>query len=604
MTINIIARNKCILNVDVTGMQQLALNSVSGLLYYNIIDTHDYVEVLLFQNGQGVKHKLAINQEFSAYPGLSSDSISEILNQALINVTHNNNDRFASYDPYTGKWTFNYTITACTYKLRYMLGITQIPKNQHDISDTVAVFSGTPYFFVMCDKLNSPMRYNWQYSNNANTYAANKNIVSITQNAFSITGPFALQGGQFMIDGGLLKNATFSIVGMWGEDVELSFDALWSFSLMPAEVPTMHDTFLQQLAMKQQELQGGGPGPGTGPGPGPDDDNDNPNDITPSENPDDSVPPSDSKPPPKPDYYVVTKRGWMKHSQLRAPKPVNFIIKGGSKGVPLKWLQVMNTQKQIGNKVQDAIDKVQDTIDKVNDINVKVDKGIKYGNRLKQDFSKDFRNLNDQVKNLGDKINDMEDIAEHFMEDIVDDHHELKKKIETLSLLNTSQKQEESIEEKPSEEEDEKTEIEPQSIDFEESPVKQIQPIRSEERHKNKDKQIPSDKEINITSELRHQNEQKEKQLIQQVQPLQKPKTESRQSNQQASEIQKITPLLTKKEENTDSIDSNAYMTILEERREENKTNNSTDTNPVTTNDQNKTNDDPNKTSNNSNCRI
>ena len=264
----------------------------------------------------------------------------------------------------------------------------------------------------------------------------------------------------------------------------------------------------------------------------------------------------------------------------------------------------MNTQKQIGNKVQDAIDKVQDTIDKVNDINVKVDKGIKYGNRLKQDFSKDFRNLNDQVKNLGDKINDMEDIAEHFMEDIVDDHHELKKKIETLSLLNTSQKQEESIEEKPSEEEDEKTEIEPQSIDFEESPVKQIQPIRSEERHKNKDKQIPSDKEINITSEPRHQNEQKEKQLIQQVQPLQKPKTESRQSNQQASEIQKITPLLTKKEENTDSIDSNAYMTILEERREENKTNNSTDTNPVTTNDQNKTNDDPNKTSNNSNCRI
>ena len=141
------------------------------------------------------------------------------------------------YDSTFSKFKFNCTIAECTHNFKYVLGIANLPKNAEfntSYSDFIPVMNGSPYLFIECDKLYSPLRYCWQTKPAAPTkYASVQKIVSISNNNFYVMQPFSLGGNQFKVNGNELRDICFKIVGMYGEAIEFASDLLWSFDLSP-----------------------------------------------------------------------------------------------------------------------------------------------------------------------------------------------------------------------------------------------------------------------------------------------------------------------------------------------------------------------------------
>lgn len=172
------------------------------------------------------------------------------------------NCEILEYKDEFSKFEFKCVIEDCSDRFKYLLGISKLPKlfeGTKPYSDVVPIFNGSPYLFIECDKLYSPIRYVWQTDpkiQNAENqrhlkYPAVKKTVSVTYNCYYLNNPFNLSGNQFKVNGNDLCDINFRIVGLWGEDIEFASDLLWTFELN--QLPEEDFSNLPGLIPKEEE---------------------------------------------------------------------------------------------------------------------------------------------------------------------------------------------------------------------------------------------------------------------------------------------------------------------------------------------------------------
>ena len=242
--ISIIAKDTCELNVDVQGEYGVFLSQIQGMYNTTLLDSDDFFE---WEGGR--------------YP--AQGSTCDFYSQASIDAS-TFYDYLVNKDPsikdvidfkdsdYKYKYKFKKTITNCSNRFKYLLGIRNLPikvpagAQEKDYVDTdrMPTFTGSPYIFIICEGLKSTSRYVWQKESNLQNkdrqmamYASTKNIVSVNANQFTLTMPFQLNGGEFQCNGNDLHNVKFKMIGMYEEAIPIFNEVLWSFQLAKIEPP-------------------------------------------------------------------------------------------------------------------------------------------------------------------------------------------------------------------------------------------------------------------------------------------------------------------------------------------------------------------------------
>ena len=218
MNINIISNNRCCLKMDLIGNYQLSLNGVSGMFNIVLLNSDDYIKV-----GDDV-----LINGFDEYNLIDASILETIVNEKR--------NSLLSFNTYSNKFTFNESITDCSTRFKYLLGIKSFPSS---CSDVVASFNGSPYLFISTTQLSTPMRYSWQTKPDIDdNYAAIKNIVSVNLNTFNFNFPFSLVGSSFIADDSQLKEVNFIITGLYDEEILFSNDIIYNFTLNQIQTPS------------------------------------------------------------------------------------------------------------------------------------------------------------------------------------------------------------------------------------------------------------------------------------------------------------------------------------------------------------------------------
>ena len=243
--ISIIAKDNCELSVDVEGEYGVCLTQIQGMYNTTLLDEDDFIE------WEGGGRYPPNGKPCDFYSDASIDASS--FYQYLLNKEPNLANIIDFDDTnYRYKYKFKKTITNCSNRFKYLLGLRNFPKTvpanaqvkDYVDTDRMPMFNGSPYIFIICQGLNSTARYVWQKETNLQDkerdlamYASTKNIVSVNANQFTLTMPFQLNGGEFRCNGNELHNVKFKMVGMYGEAIPIYNEVLWSFQLVKVDPP-------------------------------------------------------------------------------------------------------------------------------------------------------------------------------------------------------------------------------------------------------------------------------------------------------------------------------------------------------------------------------
>jgi len=243
--INIISNNVCELNLNVTGIFNVSLISVSGKFNPVILNVDDFITFLI----EDKSYDMYINDVISK--GDITTHL-EYLNSIFISwyvdkFGKNPSNQF-EVDGLNGIIHFPLTIKYCTERFKNLLGIIDLSKSGLEMGQVNYNDNGPSFFMIKCDKLNSPMRFSHQTcaqmcpkTEGQNIYPAITNTVSLNLNNFSLSYPFQLQGNSFILSSKDLVGLKFSITDINGEDVEFMNEILWTFQIEKIGNEVMND---------------------------------------------------------------------------------------------------------------------------------------------------------------------------------------------------------------------------------------------------------------------------------------------------------------------------------------------------------------------------
>ena len=228
--INIIANNKCILNVDESMSHNLTLASVSGFFNIVILDESDWIQ---FANWKMYVPKRIIN--------ISINELNDILT-----IEYHTHPESLPYDFDTDTssmiTTFPELIFDCSDRFKHVFGITNIPVEGLLKSDKLFRVQGPMVFIIRCNNMATDMRCCIQTCDTdvtiipANTYASSiSNIVSLNLNTFANGFPFVMSGNSYVVTPGQLKKSEFEIVDIYGNPIQFINDIVWTFNLSKIE---------------------------------------------------------------------------------------------------------------------------------------------------------------------------------------------------------------------------------------------------------------------------------------------------------------------------------------------------------------------------------
>jgi hypothetical protein len=208
--INIIANNRCIINVDLVGTYMLSLISVSGLYNPIILDENDWLE---FEDETINITERILNVDIH----LLNDYLTTISN---LNFETNLTSLIT---------VFPKKLVNCSERFKHIYNLKTFPTDRSTFAQT----NGPMFLLIKSENISTEMRFCIQ----ANEIYASmiSNIVSVNLNQFSVGFPFSLTGNSFKVNEVQLKHLEFKIVDIYGNDVEFINDLIWTFTLEKLE---------------------------------------------------------------------------------------------------------------------------------------------------------------------------------------------------------------------------------------------------------------------------------------------------------------------------------------------------------------------------------
>ena len=197
----IVADNVCEVNIDVNQETDIKVASITGVFRINVLKKGDYFKYI--QDGK--------EQTYT----MSEDINTSLLTDSIIVLF----GTYLSYEPTTNQYKYKVDITECSTRFKYVFGITKLPVKANQVTQTMPFGNGPTFLTVVCDKL--------------------KGSGVITPNVYAVDSIFNLEGPGF--SGNDLRNLTFRIVGLYGEDVEIADDLLWTFQI--GDTPENYNKF-------------------------------------------------------------------------------------------------------------------------------------------------------------------------------------------------------------------------------------------------------------------------------------------------------------------------------------------------------------------------
>lgn len=232
--INIISNNICELNLNVTGIFNITLVSVSGKFNPIILNIDDFITFEVV----GKSYDMHINNVISK--GDISSHI-EYLNTCFtswyVDKFGTQPSKLFDIDMLNGLIIFPLPIKFCTNRLKHLLGILTLPSERTEergveMGQMCFNDNGANFLLIKCDKLNTPMRFSHQTTDKLSAkYPAITNIVSLNLNNFSLSYPFQLTGNQFILSSKDLVGLEFKITDIYDEDIEFMNELLWTFQI-------------------------------------------------------------------------------------------------------------------------------------------------------------------------------------------------------------------------------------------------------------------------------------------------------------------------------------------------------------------------------------
>ena len=189
----IVSNNICEVSIETEEEMDISIRSIQGNLVTPVLKKNvDYVTII---DTNGKKRNYPPPMDY--YTQLTEDSILSIFEDLL------------EKDKSTNLVKYKCDILYATPRFKYVLGISKCPVKKGDYTQTVLFGNGPSFMCVTCDQLTGSG--------------------CIMPNVYALNGLFQLQGPGFT--GNDLRNIVFRIKGLYGEDIEINDDLLWSFEL-------------------------------------------------------------------------------------------------------------------------------------------------------------------------------------------------------------------------------------------------------------------------------------------------------------------------------------------------------------------------------------
>ena len=196
--IYIVSGSTCQVNVDVEGDYILSCVAISGRLAITTVDAEtDYIKYL-YTSSSGDVIEREIRPAITVRTTVSAAMIEMITRRICYK---------SSVD---GLYYYKYAITDCSYPLRYLLGIRDLPTKAGEQFQAYPSFNGPTFFQVVCEKL--------------------AGCGLVVPNNFIVGSTFQFQGPSYIGD---ITNVSFSIKGIYDEIIDIDDDLLWQFQLRP-----------------------------------------------------------------------------------------------------------------------------------------------------------------------------------------------------------------------------------------------------------------------------------------------------------------------------------------------------------------------------------
>ena len=192
----IVANHICKVNIDINDDYDIVVKSISGTFRTPVFKKGDYIKYI-GDNGTIQTFTIGI------------DSYTQLINSSIESMF----SLFLAYNESMNQWTYKVTITDCSTRLQYILGISKFPAKEGEVTQSVPFGNGPSYLCVTCDKLTGSG--------------------VIMPNVYMIDNVFQIQGPGF--SGNDFHNLTFTIRGLYNEVVEMDSDLLWHFELSKSE---------------------------------------------------------------------------------------------------------------------------------------------------------------------------------------------------------------------------------------------------------------------------------------------------------------------------------------------------------------------------------
>ena len=191
--IYIVAGNTCDVNLDVEGDYILSCVSITGRLAIACVDSStDYVKYISDESTGTILEKKP------------SMTVRYTVTASLIPTI----SRFMIKKKDDGLYYYQYEITDASPRMKYLLGIKNLPAKANSVVQAYPSVNGPTFFQVVCDKLSG--------------------CGTVTANQFSINNMFQISGPSYVGD---MSNVSFAIRGVYDEDIEFGEDLLWHFQL-------------------------------------------------------------------------------------------------------------------------------------------------------------------------------------------------------------------------------------------------------------------------------------------------------------------------------------------------------------------------------------
>ena len=214
--INILANNKCIVNVDQVGEFTFTLHSVSGMYNPIILDTNDWIKFSSFTLKVTTR---MINITMSQLNEYLSD---EYTTQGGTSITTFETDITSMIT------VFPEAIIDCSDRFKHIYNISTFPAT---MSNKLVQTNGPMILIIKSKGIMTGMRISDQrIATNENYAATIANIVSVNLNQYSVGFPFTLTGNSYNVRGNQLQNVEFKIVDIYDNDLEFINDLIWCFS--------------------------------------------------------------------------------------------------------------------------------------------------------------------------------------------------------------------------------------------------------------------------------------------------------------------------------------------------------------------------------------